>query len=96
MVDSQNVVNYYEMQLERLNNIPEIASKYNILYSKTDLSNEYRNLQKLTQFKVPLQLNNLKMFDDLSNPKKGKSTKHKYLKKETKQSVSPRKSGNER
>ena len=72
-IDSQNVVNYYEMQFERLNNIPEIAGKYNIEYSKTDLSNEYKSLQELTQFKVNIPTKDLKMFEEWFSQKPSKN-----------------------
>lgn len=78
--DSQNVVNYYEMQFERLNNIPEIASKYNIGYSKIDLNNEYKSLQELTKFKVNIPAQDLKFFEELFAPNLQKR-KHKKMNK---------------
>ena len=61
------------MQFERLNNIPEIAGKYNIEYSKTDLSNEYKSLQELTQFKVNIPTKDLKMFEEWFSQKPSKN-----------------------
>ena len=50
--DKKHVINYYEMSLERLNSIPEVADQYRIEYSKNDLNNEHKNLLKLLQVKI--------------------------------------------
>lgn len=93
--DSENIVNYYEMQFERLNNIPTIADKYNIEYSKTDLSNEYKNLQELTQFKVNIPEEEIKMFENWFAPQQqAKSKKKNNRKKEV--TLPNRKDGAER
>ena len=74
-IDKQNVVNYYEMQFERLNNIPEIADKYNIGYSKIDLNNEHKSLKELTKFKVNIPEKDLKIFEEWFVPKTAKGKK---------------------
>lgn len=79
--DLKHVVNYYDMQFERLNNIPEIADKYNIEYSKTDLSNEYKNLQELTQFKVNIPEADMKIFEEWFAPQKQAQGKKKSSRK---------------
>ncbi|MBQ9271723.1 MAG: hypothetical protein IJ218_05630 [Alphaproteobacteria bacterium] len=74
--DKKNVVNYYDMQFERLNNIPQIAEKYGIEYSKIDLNNEYKGLQELTQFKVNISKKDLKVFEEFFTTNKSvKNTK---------------------
>lgn len=95
-IDSKNVVNYYEMQAERLNNIPEIASKYNIEYSKVDVGNEYKSLQQLTQFKVCIPSEDIKAFEDWLCQKTSKRQRGKKNKKGGCQQMSPHKAGNER
>lgn len=77
--DKENVVNYYDMQFKRLKNIPEIAAKYNIEYSKTDLNNANKSLQELTQFKVDISVEDVKQFEKwfTSPAKKSKSSKNK-------------------
>ena len=66
--DKQNVVNYYEMQLQRLGNIPEIAKQYGIDYSKTDLGNERRNLIGLLQDKINVSAEDVQIFTDWVAP----------------------------
>lgn len=68
--DKKYVVNYYEMQVERLNHIPEIATKYQIEYSKNDLSNEHKNLQKLLQVKINIPAQDIKNIEEWFAPQK--------------------------
>lgn len=75
--DKQNVVNYYEMQFERLKNISVVADKYNIEYSKTDLNKEYKSLQELTLFKVDILADDVKQFEKWFNSKADKKHQNK-------------------
>ncbi|MBR3675560.1 MAG: hypothetical protein IKN71_00280 [Alphaproteobacteria bacterium] len=68
--DKKYVVNYYERQIERLNHIPEIATRYQIEYSKNDLSNEHKNLQKLLQVKISVPAEDIKTIEEWFAPQK--------------------------
>ena len=83
--DRKNVVNYYEMQYNRLNNISEITDKYGIEYPKTDLNNEYRNLRELSLFKVNISKEDLKIFEEFfaTAQYNRKNRKNKNDKKDT-------------
>ncbi|MBR1825246.1 MAG: hypothetical protein IJ770_01515 [Alphaproteobacteria bacterium] len=95
--DKENVVNYYEMQYERLNNIQKIADRYNIEYSKTDLNKEYKNLQELTQFKVNISAEDIKMFEKWFNQNTNTPKQNSKQKKRNKSPiVPPHKPDNER
>ncbi len=82
--DKQNVVNYYEMQLQRLNSIPEIADNYGIEYSKRDLSNERRNLIGMLQDKINVSAEDLQIFTDWAVPD---AKTQKILNKATKKNL---------
>ena len=90
-IDRANVVNYYDMQLNRLNNIPEIADKYGIEYFKADLKNEYKNLLNLTKFKVSIPDAEVQTFEEMFSPKPRQRKKGKKQ-----PMIPPTKTGNER
>ncbi len=50
--DKENVVNYYYMQYERLENIADIAQTYKIEYSKSDIALERNSLMKLLRVDI--------------------------------------------
>lgn len=52
--DKRYVVNYYSMQLERLNNIIEIAEKYDIYYSKNAVNTERNRFNDLLERKIEI------------------------------------------
>jgi hypothetical protein len=67
--DKENVVNYYAMQLQRLNNIPEVAQKYSIEYSKNDLSSERFNMINLLQdINIDISAKDILTFSDWVEP----------------------------
>lgn len=66
--DKKNVVNYYEMQQIRLNNIPQIADKYEIEYSKNDLKNEQRNLQNVLHKTIDISGDDVQIFTNWVEP----------------------------
>jgi hypothetical protein len=68
--DGANAVNYYMMQMDRLNNIKKIAGQYHIEYSKKELSMERKNLEKILQVKIKLSAEDIKMFERWLMPDK--------------------------
>ena len=68
--DMQNVVNYYDMQAERLNNIPQIAEKYGINYSKNDIKQEKSNLEKLLGVNIQIPEADIQAFENWAEPQK--------------------------
>ena len=68
--DGTNAVNYYMMQMDRLNNIKKIANQYHIEYSKKELSMERKNLEKILQVKIKLSPEDIKMFERWLMPDK--------------------------
>ncbi len=62
--DKKNVVNYYQMQLQRFNDIPVVAGKYGIEYSKNELNNEHKNLRKVLQVEISIPADDLHIFND--------------------------------
>ena len=75
--DMKNVVNYYDMQIERLNNIPEIAAKYGINYSKNDIRQERNNLEKLLGINIQIPDTDLQAFENWADPQETVSKKTK-------------------
>lgn len=45
--DKENIVNYYEMELERLNNLKEISDKYGFDYSESDINKEKTSINRI-------------------------------------------------
>lgn len=66
--DKKCVVNFYEMQSERLNNIPEIAEKYGIGYSKSDLNTERKNLMKMLKIAINIPAKDVHIFAEWMTP----------------------------
>ena len=92
--DKKNVVNYYEMQMQRFNNIPDIANQYNIGYSKNDLNNERKNLLNLLQDKINVSAEDVQIFTDWIEPEI--KIKKQRKSKRRKPKNFPTKQGNER
>ena len=75
--DSENVVNYYMMQYERLNQITQVADQYGIEYSKNDVSLERKNVANLLQVEVNISAADVKKFQQWLNPRDKKKIQNK-------------------
>ena len=89
--DRESVVNYYEMQMERLNNVTQIAGQYQIEYSKNDVNMERKELQKLLQVKINIAPEEVKLFEKWLEPKTIRKSRGK---KNRETNIVPTKGGN--
>ena len=61
--DLTNVINYYDMEYERLNNVIEVSDKYGITYSKNDINQERHKLEKMYGVNINIPEDDLKIFE---------------------------------
>lgn len=82
--DKENVVNYFAMSLERINNIKRISQKYGIIYSSAQLHFEINEIQKAIGAKNNLSGKAIKSLEDwVHSVKKSKKIARKIKKKST-------------